>query len=464
MRQYLDLLRDVMDNGMDGKDRTGTGTRSVFGRQLRFDLAKGFPLVTTKKTSFKNIAHELLWILSGDTNVKYLQDNGVTIWNDWRQPWPTEREMVKVPVKLYPPAEYKGDFRYTGLRAKEGSEEEKLAKSWYKMMNRCYSPDAHNWRFYGGKGVTVNPRWHNPNNFIHDVKEIPHWKYKQADWNNFELDKDYYASNQYGPDTCIWIQTGENVRSKVIRIVTPEGEEILVNGYTEASVYSGFSRTSLHRFINEGLPSLLKANNKKIKEWVFEEAPETESSGFVYRRALVDEGSLGRVYGAQLRDWKGEGGSVDQLARLVKGIKDKPYDRGHIVTMWNPAELHLMALRPCHCFFQCNVRGRFLDLQLYIRSNDLFLGAPYNIASYALLLSMLAQQTKLEPGELVYTIGDAHIYLNHLDQVREQLTRLPLALPALCLDKADSITSYGIGHMRLEGYDPWPAIKGEVSV
>ena len=264
MKQYLDLLADVMRHGVDKDDRTGTGTRSVFGRQLRFDLALGFPLLTTKKVHLKSIIYELLWFLHGDTNVRYLQEHGVRIWNEWA--------------------------------------------------------DEH--------------------------------------------------------------------------------------------------------------------------------------------------GDLGPVYGHQWRSWPDySGGTIDQIAQVVDQLRHNPDSRRMIVSAWNVAEVSTMALPPCHSLFQFYVAQGRLSLQLYQRSADLFLGVPFNIASYSLLLLMMAQVTGLQPGEFIHTFGDAHIYRNHFEQVELQLTRTPRQLPVMHLNPAVSeIDGFDYDDFTLEGYDPYPLIKGVVSV
>ena len=264
MKQYLDLLRHILENGVDRGDRTGTGTRSVFGYQMRFDLADGFPLVTTKRTHLKSIIHELLWFIKGDTNVRYLQENGVRIWNEW------------------------------------------------------------------------------------------------ADEN----------------------------------------------------------------------------------------------------------GDLGHIYGYQWRSWPDyRGGFVDQLAVAIDQIKNNPTSRRIIVSAWNVGDLDNMNLPPCHAFFQFYVADGRLSLQLYQRSADTFLGVPFNIASYALLLMMVAQVTGLEPGEFIHTLGDTHIYHNHFDQVRLQLSREPRKLPRMILNPAvKDINEFTFDDFTLEGYDPHPHIAGKVSV
>lgn len=264
MKQYLDLLRTIVDHGTDKHDRTGTGTRSIFGYQMRFNLEEGFPLLTTKKLHLKSIIHELLWFLRGDTTVKYLQDNGVRIWNEW------------------------------------------------------------------------------------------------ADEN----------------------------------------------------------------------------------------------------------GDLGHIYGYQWRSWPDyNGGYIDQIAEAIHTIKTNPDSRRIIVSAWNVADLPGMKLPPCHAFFQYYVAGDRLSLQLYQRSADCFLGVPFNIASYALLLMMTAQVTGLKAGDFVHTLGDAHIYSNHMEQVAEQLSRTPRPLPRMIINpKVKDIFDFKYDDFHLEDYDPHPHIKATVAV
>ncbi|MGV1829849.1 thymidylate synthase [Agrobacterium vitis] len=264
MKQYLDLLQHVMENGSDRGDRTGTGTRSVFGYQMRFDLAEGFPALTTKKLHLRSIIHELLWFLKGDTNIAYLKENGVSIWDEW------------------------------------------------------------------------------------------------ADEN----------------------------------------------------------------------------------------------------------GDLGPVYGAQWRSWpKPGGGHIDQIANLVESIKTNPNSRRHIVSAWNPAEVDEMALPPCHCLFQFYVADGKLSCQLYQRSADIFLGVPFNIASYALLTMMVAQVTGLKPGDFIHTLGDAHLYANHFEQARLQLTRQPKPLPVMRINPdVKDVFGFAFEDFSLENYSADPVIKAPIAV
>ena len=264
MRAYLDLLQHILDHGVRKSDRTGTGTLSVFGYQMRFDLGQGFPLLTTKRLHLRSILHELLWFLAGDTNVRYLHENGVTIWDEW------------------------------------------------------------------------------------------------AD----------------------------------------------------------------------------------------------------------EDGNLGPVYGAQWRSWPTpDGGHVDQISRVIEQIRTNPDSRRHIVSAWNVADLDDMALPPCHALFQFWVAEGRLSCQLYQRSADVFLGVPFNIASYAVLTMMVAQVCGLQPGDFVHTLGDAHLYLNHLDQARLQLTREPRPLPTMTLNpERKSLFDFRYEDFTLSDYDPHPAIKAPIAV
>lgn len=300
MKQYLDLLQHVMDHGVDREDRTGTGTRSVFGYQLRCDLSVGFPLLTTKKVFTKGIIHELLWFLSGDTNIKYLVDNDVRIWNEW-------------PFQAY---------------LKKNSLEEKYPK------------------------------------------------------------------------------------------YTPEWEE------------------EMKIFIEK-----IKTDAIFAKEW----------------------GELWPVYGYQWRNFNGEG--IDQIQKVIDTCKNNPNSRRNLVVAYNPAQADQMALPPCHSLFQFYIANNKLSCQLYQRSIDSFLGLPFNIASYSLLVHMIAQVCDLEVGEFIHTSGDLHIYHNHYEQAAEQLSRTPKALPTLKLNPAvKDIFWFKFEDFEIVDYDPYPAIKAPIAV
>ena len=298
MKQYLDLLRKIRTEGVVKGDRTGTGTRSIFGYQMRFDLSEGFPLLTTKKVFLRGIIHELLWFLAGDTNMRYLAENGVHIWDN----------------------------------------------------------DAY--RYYPERCAAAN------------VSPLPQPDFLEA----------------------------------VLR--------------RDASPVEGY-----------------------------------------------DYGDLNHIYGYQWRSWpRPDGGYIDQIRAAAELIKHNPDSRRIIVSAWNVAEVEQMALPPCHVLFQFYVAGGRLSCQLYQRSADTFLGVPFNIASYALLTMMMARECGLEAGEFIHTLGDTHIYLNHLEQVDEQLSRTPRPLPRMRLNPdVKSLFDYRYEDFTLEGYDPWPAIKAPMS-
>ncbi|MBO5832173.1 MAG: thymidylate synthase [Alistipes sp.] len=296
MRQYLELLDKIYREGVVRDDRTGTGTKGIFGYQMRFDLRDGFPLMTTKRLFLKGVIYELLWFLRGDTNIKYLVDNGVHIW------------------------------------------------------------DSDAFRYYNELCVR------------HGVLPV---------------DKDTFLA--------------------------AAGVESPIEGY---------------RF-----------------------------------------GDLNNVYGYQWRSWpSGDGGAIDQIKRVIETIKQNPNSRRMIVSAWNVADVDKMALPPCHTMFQFFVAEGRLSCQLYQRSGDTFLGVPFNIASYALLTMMIAKECGLEPGEFIHTLGDAHLYLNHLEQAAEQLSREPRKLPTMRLNPdVRSIFDFTYEDFTLEGYDPHPAIKAPLS-
>lgn len=467
MKQYHDLLKHVMDNGTDRSDRTGTGTRSVFGYQMRFNLKDGFPLMTTKKVYWKGVVYELLWFLKGDTNTKYLVDHNVHIWDQWRRPYDFDRRMVLVEKRIRDYVPYTGGFPIKASEAGLSEEDKKLCHIWVRMMNRCYNKNDDKYRFYGAKKASVSKRWHDVNVFIEDAKKVPQWYYKKTNWNNFELDKDYYKANQYGLDTCVWLHKSENVSKEWIMTINPQGEIGYFDSVNETARKLGLSSSSVHRFVQSGKTvKHAKQGNKKVLGWKFSRISENDSQ-LLLRRRIIEDGDMGAIYGSQWRNFGGfenENG-IDQIKNVIESLKSDPCSRRHLVVAWNPKELHKMALPPCHCLFQFYVANGELSCQLYQRSCDVFLGLPFNIASYSLLTHMIAKMSGLKVGEFVWTGGDIHIYHNHFDQVREQLSREPRSLPRLEINKLYSnIEDYDYCNFGLYDYNPHPTIKAPIAV
>jgi thymidylate synthase len=311
---YLDMCRYVLENGTKKIDRTGTGTISIFGYQMRFDLSKGFPLLTTKRVPFRLVVSELLWFIKGNTNIKYLLEHNNNIWNEW------------------------------------------AFKKWVESSD-YHGPDMHNF------GI---------------------------------------RSQQDEEFNSIYEQEMENFKKRILEDVT---------------------------FAEE-------------------------------------YGELGPVYGKQWRHWEtSRGETLDQLKNVIEDIKRNPDSRRHLVVAYNPGEVQSMALPPCHSLFQFYVANGKLSCQLYQRSGDIFIGVPFNIASYALLTYLIAYECGLEVGEFIHTFGDAHIYLNHIEQVNSQLSREPRSLPTLEINQdKKTIFDIEVDDIKLIGYDPHPTIKAPIAV
>lgn len=513
MQQYLDLLKKIKEEGIDSEDRTGVGTRSIFGHQMRFDLQKGFPLVTTKKVYWKGVVYELLWFLRGDTNIKYLTDHNVNIWNDWTDEngdlgpvygavWryapshnidAPDMKMVEIcqdqyanfkepeivwynkiecdlnsediwaigVVKTSPNRIYKvqtktgfvGEIsrpnwrRLKSLNKFDGyaktifgigfignktKHNNKVYELWYNMMSRCYNKKHPCYKMYGGKGVTVSPIWHSFERFAKTISTVPMYPYWVNGNLQYELDKDYFGSNVYSPNTCVFIPKKMNVYLN--------GTVIEYNNTIYPSIQNFANRidmpsTTVNEYIRRGVVKN-EIDFSKVKKI---EAP----SGYLIRPVFY----------------------YDQIADVIKNIKNNSESRRHIVCTWNPDLVDKQALPPCHTLFQFYVRNGKLSCQLYQRSCDAFLGLPFNIASYSLLTHMIAKMCDLEVGEFVWTGGDVHIYHNHFDQVDLQLTREPLPLPTLNVKvKRDKIEDYDFDDFELINYQSYDKIPAPIAV
>jgi len=522
MKQYLELLQDILDNGIEKSDRTGTGTYSLFGRQMRFNLQDGFPLLTTKKLHTKSIIHELLWFLKGDTNIKYLNDNGVKIWDEWADEngdlsnvygaqwrrWQTFSErLVLVQVRTpddslaTPPPSFievdsaskddlvgevfsnnqglkfqikrnlgtvDGSSRYLvqfceslgavttqrlNLRRGQvkdpyhktvagvgylGNTEnliynERLYNLWGSMIARCYNKKHQMYRLYGGRGVSVSNEWHCFADFIKTIGQVPFYSHWKNNPGGFQLDKDYFGANQYSKKTTIFLKKKDNVG-----LTTQTGKVFKLKDKMFIAQWE------LARFLN--------VHGQNVSNWVL---TGKDKSG-TFKDVEIIEPPPGFVYRKQRL--------ADQIDWVINEIKRDPNSRRLIVSAWNPIDLPDMALPPCHCLFQFYVVNGKLSCQLYQRSGDYFLGCPFNIVSYSLLTMMIAQQCDLDLGEFVYTLGDTHLYKNHIEQTKLQLTREPRPLPKMIINKATSIFDYKYEDFNLVDYNPWPHIKASVSI
>lgn len=451
MQQYHDLLREILEKGVFKEDRTGVGTYSVFGHQIRFNLADGFPLVTTKKIHFKSIIHELLWFLRGDTNVKYLNERGVSIWDSWQDPYGsigkgyghqwrnwTKIELIE-PKKSSFPCEGKLDCTPSVLGVAKGSEVDRdphFYNIWSEMIHRCYNPEREHYKWYGGSGVKVCDRWLKYDNFISDLPKIEGWYNKCIDLDFFSLDKDYYGSNTYAPDTCIWLSKDEQrlntSRTKVVKVIDTQGKSSIVVDLVDFCFR--------HRLDYSTATKVIRGEREHTQGFYFTEVP-------------VDSNVLVRCR------------KFDQIRKVIQQIKNDPNSRRIIVSSWNTADIEEMLLPPCHTLFQFYVANGKLSCQMYQRSADVFLGVPFNIASYALLTHMIAQVCGYEVGDYVHTFGDLHLYKNHINQAITQLSREPFPLPKLELNKqVKSIDDFVYEDIQLVNYNYHPPIKAEVAV
>lgn len=472
--QYEDLLYEVFHDGLDKTDRTGTGTRSLFGKQMRFDLSQGFPLITTKKMFTKGMIAELLWFISGSTNETVLAEQGVNWWKPWAaedgelgpiygkqfrkqssfhtvkprlyDPAPTDAPLPELPSTLASGANGVRNLNertvhgvgYYGAYDKADPLYEMLVSIWRDMMKRCYDSTSKGYPSYGGAGVHVSERWQSFANFQSDFRRIPNWEQKLEYPSEFSLDKDTrYASNRYDVETCMWaseaVQNANRSNTRHFTATDPQGQTQAVTSIGSIKREHGLNVSAVHRCLNGKL--------KTHHGW----------SEFQY--VDVPDGYVSRY------------NEIDQLKAVIATLKHNPDSRRHNIALWNSAELPWMELPPCHGnLMQFYVRGDKLDLQMYQRSADMFLGVPVNIASYALLLTMVADHTGYEPGEFVWTGGDCHIYDNHIEQVSEQLSRPVRFFPVLELTPAPTIDDYTPEHIHLVGYVPHPAIRAEVAV
>lgn len=453
--QYLELLSKVFNHGHKTTDRTGTGTLSVFGHQIRHDMSLGFPLLTTKKVFWRGVVEELLWMLRGETNIQSLKDKNVNIWNEWAdesgelgpvygKQWRGWTGVVFNKIKTFDKGNQESLGPIIGMgkvlepfKHTKNPLRKHLYQTWYAMLKRCYDPKHPAFQSYGGSGVFVDNRWLIFENFLEDVKKLDNWILKKHYTNEYSLDKDFYGSNKYGPDTCRWsskLEQSTNIKNNSNLFIATDP-----NGYSTVE-YGLRPFCDKYALCKPSVSQVLKGVYKRNDGWSFQKIKQTD-------------GQIARIV------------HVDQIKKIISEIKENSNSRRLIVSAWNAVDLPRMKLEPCHCFFQFKVYGNKLNLQLYQRSADLFLGVPFNIASYALLLQIVAKATGLEPGEFIHTFGDAHIYLNHTDQVMEQMSRQAWTLPTVEITKEfTDPAELRFEDFLLKDYLSHPPIKGAVSV
>jgi len=535
MRKYLDLLKTIKENGTRKSDRTGTGTISINGHMMRFNLSDGFPIVTTKFTAFRLVVSELLWMLNGDTNILSLQDQNNHIWDAWAD---EEGNLGPVYGKMFtayppPPAAFPvkrkhvidttskplfdklsistDNAKYTGsvitnicgdtftvigkddsnktytiqfvetgwikrgvntrsirngsvcdqmvpsvygigclgdYKNKKASTQDKiLKKHWENMLSRCYNTHDKTYHNHGGKGVVVCERWKVLSTFIEDVKKIPNWHVKKFN-KSYVLDKDYYGESFiYSPDNCVWVNREENNMYRVDAI------SIVAKSKTTTLYFPTVNKACEYFNISSTKFKSILTTNKKIHGFSISEF---HSDDYVVRYGLY----------------------TNQIQYVIDELKRNPYSRRLYINLWHPsfvpdsgsspsenASLGKQALTPCHLSVQFLVRDNKLDCIMYMRSNDCILGNPFNIAAYSLLTHMIAKECGLDVGDYVHMIGDAHIYINHLDKLDELLEREPLPLPKLWLNPdIDSIFDYTIDDIKLIDYQYHPKMSFPVAV
>lgn len=555
MKQYLDLLKNILDNGTLKHNRTGVDTISYPCQFLRHDMRTGFPLLTTKKVGLKTVCSELEMFIKGITSKKFLQDRKSGIWNAWCNPQkvpystdPEQQKLMAAEDDLGPIYGFNGNywdvgrdyiitveprikekepgrkfvnawledgssseypligqifetehtglkysvtgynetddnnheyydiiFYHTGVKVKHirrdhiikgkvkdpyepavfgigyrGNEEkiidfintygkniyDKLLKAWGHMIERCYSEKCKQYPLYGGKGIFVSNDWHDFSKFIWSCIKLSGWVNVLRHPSVYDIDKDYYGSNCYSEDTCVWLHHDENVlyaKAKPFIITEPNGTKHTYISPVKCAADFGFTSRAI--------------NSASLKRGYYKN----------YKLELINDGKL---YRYKL--------PINQIQNVIDTLKTNPTDRRMIVSYWNPTLMPEMALPPCHFCFQLISDGEYVDLLWSQRSADTLLGVPYDLASYAMLLTLICHQVKMKPRFLAASFGDAHIYVNHLEQVKEQLSREPYKLPTVKILNADdpdwTIWDWKYTDFELVNYRCYPPIKAPVAV
>lgn len=473
MRQYLDLLQDILDNGAEKEDRTGVGTKSLFGRQFRVDLSKGFPLLTTKKLHFKSIAIELLWFLSGDVNTRFLNDHGVTIWNEWSSP---EGDLGKVYGYQWRNVEH-----YYPLP--DNIREKPLVQKCHERVNPSLTPDlSRNTHGLVGKSLSSSEcgEFVIIKEYVQEGNAVFDCQFTKTGFLARGRRKYHILEGQvrdpYCPNLCGVACLGEYKEEDKWLLSTwkrligrcYDQKENCYSDYGGRGIFVDDRWLCFANFAND----FTRIYNWELKkEYPKEYTLDKDASGANFystetcRWSSKTEQAKNARHRPEFRDEKIGYRHVDQVKKLIAMIKHSPDSRRLIMCGWNVAQLEEMALPPCHCLAQFWVHDGKLSCQLYQRSVDAFLGLPYNISSYALLTMLIAQQCNLELGELVHTSGDLHLYSNHIEQAKLQIARKPRVLPRLVIQrKPETIFDYKYEDFLLMNYTPHPHIKANIAV
>lgn len=458
-QQYLNILKNIVEVGEDRPTRSGF-TKSIFGESIKFDLRDGFPLLTTKKMFIKGVIEELMWFLSGSTNVNDLPVSVQHWWKPWassngdlgpiygeqyrkaRWYFETCPRIFDAPEILYDDKLLFGVGKNLIKFERGLPEHVKMLKGvWKDMLSRCYNTSSKGYKSYGAKGVHVDPEWFDFEKFMEDVMNIPGWYLKKEYPSEYSLDKDIkFSSNRYSKDTCIWAShTEQSLNTSTgtpFYATSPDGVRMLFASLGEMNRKIGLNISAIHRCLNGKLHT--------HHGW----------SNFKYFKA----GNGDKI--VRFRE-------VDQLKNLIAEIKNNPTSRRHMINLWNSPAMEHANLPCCHgsvMQFYVSNEG-ILHGSFYQRSADWFIGVPVNLASYSILMHILAIECGLKVGTIRYNFGDAHIYHNHFDQVAEQLSREPRKLPTMKINPdIKNIFDFKYEDFELIGYDPHPTIKAPVAV
>lgn len=493
--QYLELVDKILKEGVLKENRTGIDTKAIAGAMIEHDMSEGFPLLTTKKMYFKGVKVELEGFIKGITSKQWFKDKGCNIWNEWANPmkapyghddaskarmleeddlgkiygyqWVNfgsqNKQIISFPPKVtkfqttdkieLPHGKDQNEWYYfpkvcgvaclgKPIESSNKKLEDILYKNWYDMVNRCVNPESTQFAFYGRAGVKICDRWLCFENYRADVIQLPRWQDKLRDPSGFVLDKDYYGAKVYAPDTCVYLSTEENImyNNSSLYLVSSVEQEVHCLTKREVAEILGFSRKNVDTYLDK---------NKEYEGWRIREIKD----GNVHRYQLP----------------------VNQLRRIVTTLKKNPNDRRMICSAWNASELEEMALVPCHTHWQVTVINGKLNLAWYQRSVDVPLGLPFNIASYGLLLHLLAKEAGLKEGRLIGFLMDTHIYVNQVDALQEQICREPMKLPTIATytkevdgrlfsDEIFDVFKWEHNHTLLNAYVSHPPVKFDIAV